>query len=77
METTEFESIELQRLSEGQKDYKARQLKVILRPNARRALVNHPLLGRGEIDSLVFDGLILRGDAKDFQRLAGELSNQY
>ena len=42
-----------------------------LRPDARRALVNHPLLGRGEIDPLVFDGLILRGDAEDFQRLVG------
>src|SRR5439155_2420285 len=42
-----------------------------LRLNARRALVDHPLFRRCKIDPLVFDGLVLRGDAKDFKRLAG------
>ena len=43
----------------------------------RRALVNHPLLGRGEIDPLVFDGLVLRGDVRIFSGSLDELSNQY
>ena len=43
----------------------------MLSSNPGRALLDHPLFGRGMIDPPVLGGLIFGGDAKNFERLSG------